>query len=170
MHINMMQHTHTSIRHVHPLSSPDRQLLHVYAFILSPSSPTHFSTRLNLFTFARSPPDWYSVSLFFFPPLFSHYSNYVSFSLPFLFCYIDILSLPLYCDSPLTAPQVTLSMTTDLRGKCEVPPHQEIKTLASFRCLTPLTSLSPNPHCITSCSVSFFFCLPTYLWTMLSIF
>lgn len=55
-------------------------------------------------------------------------------------------SLPPYRDTPLTAPSVTLSMTTDLRGKCKVPPHQEIKALASSRCLTPLTSLIfPHP-------------------------
>lgn len=57
--------------------------------------------------------------------------------------------------TPFAAPQATLSMTNDLRGKCEVSSHQEIKTLASSRCLTPSPpwspftpssrSVSPNP-------------------------
>ncbi|CAB1418072.1 unnamed protein product [Pleuronectes platessa] len=61
---------------------------------------------------------------------------------------IEIFSLSVCIEIPLPlrAPPVTLSMTTDLRGKCKVPPHQEIKILASSHCLTPLTSLVfPHP-------------------------
>lgn len=108
--------------------------------VLSPPQPLSTFPPLHIpLTETRSPSSFFSslspitLSLGLVPPS--------------SFCYIDILSLPLYWDTPLlTAPPVTLSMTTDLRGKCKVPPHQEIKTLASSRCLTPLTSLVfPRP-------------------------
>lgn len=108
-----------------------------YSHLLSLSQPFHLCTF----------PYWLILGLLLlsfplFLPLLCPWLFFVSH----YFCYIDILSLPLYRDTPLTAPSVTLSMTTDLRGKCKVPPHQEIKTLASSRCLTPLTSLIfPHP-------------------------
>ena len=108
--------------------------------VLSPPQPvsTFPPLHIPLLTETRSP----SSSFPRLPPITPSLALVLSTSV----CYIDILSLPPYRDTPLTVPPVTLSMTTDLRGKCKVPPHQEIKTLASSRCLTPLTSLVfPHP-------------------------
>lgn len=108
--------------------------------VLSPPQPvsTFPPLHIPLLTETRSPSSS-------FPPL-SPITPSLALVLSTSVCYIDILSLPPYRDTPLTVPPVTLSMTTDLRGKCKVPPHQEIKTLASSRCLTPLTSLIfPHP-------------------------
>lgn len=100
--------------------------------LVSTFPPLH----IPLLTITRSPSTFFS----------SLFPMTLALFLSRSFCYIDILSPPLYWDTPLTAPPVTLFMTTDLRGKCKVPPHQEIKTLASSHCLTPLTSLIfPHP-------------------------
>lgn len=145
-----IQYTHPQTIPIHPCSyGPDLQLFHVYSMCVCPSSPpwvlsppqpdsTFSPLHIPLLTETRSPSSFFpSVS-----PITLSLAHLLSTS----FCYIDILSLPLYWDTLLTAPPVTLSMTTDLRGKCKVPPHQEIKTLASSRCLTPLTSLIfPHP-------------------------
>lgn len=61
-------------------------------------------------------------------------------------------------------------MTTDLRGKCKVPSHHEIKTLASSHCLTPLTCLIfPHPFvCIPlpkSPLYHLLFCFPLLLFS-----
>lgn len=132
-------------------------------WVLSPPQPlsTFPPLHIPLLTETRSYSFFCFLSVSFFPFR----------SLTPSFCCVDIFALPLYWDTSLAAPQVTLSTTADLRGKCKVPPHQEIKTLASSRCLTPLTSLVfpslplhiqlPKSLCTASCSVVFFLLSPS---------
>lgn len=139
---------HTAPNKTHSPSLQSRStIISCVCLCMSPSSlpwvlspPQLVSTfpplHIPLLTITRSPSTFFS----------SLFPMTLALFLSRSFCYIDILSPPLYWDTPLTAPPVTLFMTTDLRGKCKVPPHQEIKTLASSRCLTPLTSLIfPHP-------------------------